>query len=227
MAREKMGEQRDTMPIELQTRYAYNQDFRSINAMVPAVIPMLLMFIPAILTALGVVREKELGSITNLYVTPMTRLEFVMGKQLPYIAVAMVSLVLLALQAVLIFRVPIKGSVLALFVLGLIYVMGTTGLGLLISTFTRTQVAALAAAAICTMLPTTQFSGLTVPTASLGPMGMAIGRVWPATYFMMTSRGIFAKALRLPDLGPELLVLCIFPPVLILLSTAFLSKQEK
>ena len=70
-------------------RYRYNQDFQSLYAMVPAIIPLLLMFVPAILTALGVVREKELGSITNLYVTPVTRLEFLLGKQLPYVAVAM------------------------------------------------------------------------------------------------------------------------------------------
>jgi ribosome-dependent ATPase len=125
----------------MEVRYRYNPDVESLNAMVPAVIPLLLMLIPAMLTALGVVREKELGSIINLYVTPVTRLEFLLGKQLPYIALGMLNFVLLLIAAVFVFDVPLKGSLLALLTGGLLYISCATAMGLLMSTFTRSQIA--------------------------------------------------------------------------------------
>ena len=127
----------------LEKRYRYNQDFKSIYAMVPAIIPLLLMLIPAVLMALGIVREKELGSITNLYVTPVTKLEFLVGKQLPYIVLSMISYFLMVGSASWFFKVPIKGSFLALTLGALLYVTATTGLGLVISSFTNTQISAL------------------------------------------------------------------------------------
>ena len=130
-------------PVAVEARYRYNQSFLSTNAMVPASIAILLVFIPAILTALGVVRERELGSITNLYVTPTTRLEFLLGKQLPYIAIGMANFALMTAMALLVFGVPVKGSLLALSLGALLYVAATTGIGLVVSTFTRSQLAAL------------------------------------------------------------------------------------
>ncbi|WP_341274798.1 ribosome-associated ATPase/putative transporter RbbA [Rhodocyclus gracilis] len=211
----------------IEARYRYNQDVRSIYAMAPAVVPLLLVFVPAILMALGVVREKELGSITNLYVTPVTRLEFLLGKQLPYIAMSMVSFFALVLQVIVVFGVPVKGSFLALSVGALLYVTATTGIGLLISTFTNTQIAALFGTAILTMLPTIQFSGLTSPVSSLEGMGYWISQGYPATYFLNISRGVFTKALGFADLGREFLALAIFIPVLTLSSLALLRKQER
>ena len=157
---ETTGTRPNLTPTDLAVRYRYNQDFSSIYAMVPAVISLMLVFIPAILMALGVVREKELGTITNLFVTPVTRLEFLLGKQLPYIAIAFFSYFCLVAQAVWMFGVPVKGSFIALTFGALIYVTTTTGIGLLISTFTSTQIAALFGAAVLTMLPAVQFSGL-------------------------------------------------------------------
>ena len=215
------------LPTALALRYRYNQDFRSISAMVPAVFSLLLVFIPAILMALGVVREKELGSITNLYVTPVTRLEFLLGKQLPYIVVSMVSYFCLLLQAVWLFDVPVKGSLFTLTLGALLYVTTTTGVGLVISTFTRTQIAALFGTAILTMLPTVQFSGLTTPVGSLTGMAYGIGQCFPATYFLIISRGVFTKALGFYDLLGPLLALTAFIPVLTLLSLALLPKQER
>jgi ribosome-dependent ATPase len=224
---ETTGTAPQLLPTDMALRYRYNQDFRSIYAMVPAVIPLLLMFIPAILMALGVVREKELGSITNLYVTPVTRLEFLLGKQLPYIVVAMTSYACLVVQAVWMFDVPIKGSLLTLTLGTLLYVMTTTGLGLVISTFTRTQIAALFGSALLTMLPTVQFSGLTTPVGSLSGMAYGIGQCFPATYYLIISRGVFTKALGLSDLIGPLLTLAAFIPVLTLISLALLPKQER
>jgi ribosome-dependent ATPase len=214
-------------PAHIVSRYRYNQDFKSIYAMVPAVIPILLIFIPAILMALGVVREKELGSITNLYVTPVTRLEFLLGKQLPYIVVALVSYVLLIIQSQLMFHVPIKGSLLALSFGAFLYIIATTGIGLLISTFTSTQIAALFGTAILTILPTVSFSGLTSPVAALEGISYWIGQFFPASYFLIICRGTFTKALGFADLLPQFLALACFVPVLMLLSVALLKKQEK
>jgi ribosome-dependent ATPase len=210
---------------ELEFRYRYNQDFASIQAMVPAVIPLLLIFIPSIMMALGVVREKELGSITNLYVTPVTRLEFLLGKQLPYIALSMISYFGLVALAVVVFKVPLKGSFATLTLGALLYVTATTGVGLLISAFTHSQVAALAGTALGTLLPTVQFSGLIDPVASIEGAGALIGPIWPATYFLVVSRGIFTKALGFGDLYGELMALAAFIPVLTLLSMVLLKKQ--
>ncbi len=222
-----VGERPAEMPVEVQTRYRYNQAFRSVNATVPAVISLLLIFFPCLLTALGVVREKELGSITNLYVTPVTRFEFLSGKQLPYIALALVSMVLLVVQAVFIFRVPLTGSLVALFALAVLYVLGTTGIGLLISTVTNSQMAALAAASILTITPTIQFSGIITPVSSLEGMGAWFGKIWPPTHYVTACRGVFNKALGFRDLGPEFLALALVGPLLIFASAALLPKQEK
>ncbi|GAB2180199.1 ribosome-associated ATPase/putative transporter RbbA [Denitratisoma sp. agr-D3] len=224
---EKTGATPTLLPFDVQTRYRYNQDFKSVYAMVPAVIPLLLVFIPAILVALGVVREKELGSITNLYVTPVTRLEFLLGKQLPYVVLSMISFVLLLLEAEWVFAVPLKGHFLPLVLATLLYVTATTGLGLLVSSFTKSQMAALAGTAIITMLPTIQFSGLTQPVASLSGVGATLGQLWPATYYLVISRGIFAKALTLADLHGQFLALALFVPAFTLLSVLLLKKQER
>lgn len=195
--------------------------------MVPAVIPILLVFIPAILMALGIVREKELGSITNLYVTPVNRLEFLLGKQLPYIGFSMLSYVSLVLLAIFLFDVPVKGGVLTLTLGALLFVTATTGLGQVISAFASTQVAALAATAIVTILPTIQFSGMTEPVSSLEGVGAVIGQFWPATWFLQISRGVFTKGLTFADLQHSFLILAAFIPVLTLMSVFLLRKQGR
>lgn len=224
---EATGNEPKLLAADIEPRYRYNQDFRSIYAMVPAVIPLLLIFIPAILIALGVVREKELGSITNLYVTPVTKLEFLLGKQLPYVGLAMISYFGLVAEALVVFGVPINGSFAALTLGAFLYVVSTTSLGLFMSTFTRTQIAALFGTAILTMLPTVQFSGLTTPVSSLEGMGYWLGKGFPAGYFLTISRGAFTKALGFADLQGQFVALACFPPVLTLLSWLLLRKQEK
>jgi ribosome-dependent ATPase len=211
----------------LQVRYRYNQDFRSLDAMVPGVIPLLLLFVASILTALAVVREKELGSITNFYVTPVTRLEFLLGKQLPYVVVAMVSFAVLVAMAVVVFGVPLKGSLPALAAGALLYVVSTTGFGLMMSAFTRTQIAALFGTAIAAMTPATQFTGLNDPVSSLEGAGRLIGEAHPMTYFLTISRGTFNKALGFRDLGGEFLALVLFVPLVLGVSLLLLRKQAR
>jgi ribosome-dependent ATPase len=209
----------------LEMRYRYNQDFRSLDAMVPGTIALMLLFVPAILTALAVVREKELGSITNFYVTPVTRVEFLLGKQLPYVAIAMVSFFILLTLAVFAFGVSLKGSLAALIAGAFLYVVSATGYGLLISAFTRTQIAALFGTAIASLTPATQFCGLTDPVSSLEGVGRLIGQVFPMTYFLTISRGTFNKALGFSDLGVEFLALAAVIPVGFSISLLLLRKQ--
>ena len=212
---------------EIQARFRYNQDFRSINAMAPSNLALLLVFIPAILTAVGVVREKEMGSITNLYVTPVTRLEFLLGKQLPYVAIAMVNFLVMVAIATLVFGVPVRGSVPTLVAGAAIYVLATTGIGLLMSTFTRTQVAALFGTAILTAVPTVQFSGLLQPVSSLQGGAQVIGTLFPATYFMKISVGTFTKALGFVDLLPQFGALALFFPILLVAAVLLLRGQDR
>lgn len=215
------------MPADIEIRYRYNQNFDSIYAMVPSTIAMQLALIPAILMALAIVREKELGSITNLYVTPVTRLEFLLGKQIPYIALAMINFLLLFLMALFIFDVPLKGSFWTLALGTLIYVTTTTGFGMVISAFTRTQIAALFGTAILTVLTAQMFSGMMTPVSSLTGMGAIMGRLFPMTYYLPISVGTFTKGLGFADLGGYVAVLAIFVPAMTLISLVLLRKQEK
>ena len=211
----------------IEVRYRYNPEMLSLVAMVPAVIPMLLVFIPAMLTALGVVREKELGSILNVYTTPVTKLEFLLGKQLPYIGLSLFNFALLFLLAIFLFQVPFKGSLLTLCAGALVYVTATTGLGLLMSTVTDSQIAAMAGTSIGTLLPAIQFSGMLDPVSSLEGAGAWVGAAYPTTHFLTISRGTFAKALDFADLGGAFVPLLVAVPVLTLLSMLLLRKQGR
>ena len=210
----------------LEMRYRYNPDVESLAAMVPAVIPLLLMLIPAMLAVLSVAREKETGSIVNLYVTPALRLEFLLGKQVPYIVLGFINFLLLLALAVFIFGVPVKGSLLALSAGALVYVILSTGLGLLISAFTRSQVAALFFTALATLIPATQYGGIIDPVSSLEGMGRVIGEVFPTSHFVTISRGVFAKALNFGDLADSFLPMLLLVPVLVALGAFFVRKQE-
>lgn len=213
--------------LRIETRFRYNPDVKSLPAIVPAVIPMLLMLVLAMLGALSVVREKELGSILNLYVTPVTKLEFLVGKQLPYIAMGMVNFFLVCALAVFVFGVPLKGDFLLLALAALLYVTAATGLGLLVSAFTRSQIAAIFATSIATIIPTRQFSGMIDPVSSLEGGARFVGEIFPATHFVTICRGTFSKALGFAELGPLLLPLALAIPVILALSVALLKKQER
>jgi len=210
----------------IEPRFLYNPSFESVYAIVPSIPPLLLVLLPAILTAVSVVREKELGSIVNFYVTPTTRLEFLVGKQLPYIVIAMINAMILAIMAVTVFGVPLKGSGPMLAVCAVLYVSATTAIGLVVASFTRSQVAAVFATAILTMLPTTQFSGLLQPVSTLEGNARIVGTLWPTTYFMHASVGAFTKGLDARLLLPDALALAAFVPVLLVVAMLLLRRQE-
>ncbi|SEA66845.1 MULTISPECIES: ribosome-associated ATPase/putative transporter RbbA [Acidovorax] len=224
-ARHRLGV-RPATASTVETRFRYNPDVKSLPAMVPAVIPLLLMLIPAMLTALSVVREKELGSIINLYVTPVTRAEFLLGKQLPYIVLAMFNFLLMTAMAVTVFDVPLKGSFATLALAALVFVVSSTGIGLLASTFTRSQISAMFVTMIGTLIPSIQYAGLINPVSSLEGVGAFVGRIFPATHFLTISRGVFSKALDLGSLLPSFWPLLIAAPVIVSAAILLLRKQE-
>lgn len=226
-ATEQLGTDASSLSSAIETRFRYNPDVKSLVAMVPAVIPMLLLMIPAVLTALSVVREKELGSIINLYVTPVSRLEFLLGKQLPYIALAFVNFLLMLVTAMLLFKVPLTGSFWALSLSALVFVLFSTGFGLFASTFTKSQIAAILASVLGTIIPAVQFAGMITPVSALEGAGRLIGEVHPASFFLTISRGVFSKALQLSDIYPALLQMTLAVPVIILASVLLLKKQER
>ena len=178
-----------------QDRYMYNPTFESVYVMVPSVPPMLLIFIPAILMAISVVREKELGSIINFYVTPTGRLEYLLGKQIPYIVIGFINFFILTTMAIIVFGIPIKGNFLILTFCTLLYVIVTTGIGMVVSTFTSSQVAAVFVTSIITLVPTIQFSGLLQPVSTLTGSAKLMGVLWPTSYYMHASKGVFTKGL--------------------------------
>jgi ribosome-dependent ATPase len=214
-------------PINFQPRALYNQSFESIYAMVPGDIMLLLMLIPSMLTALSIVREKELGSIANFYAAPATKGEFLVGKQLPYLVISLIQFATLVALATLLFQVPIKGSLPTLVLGAVIYVLASTGFGLLLSVFATTQTAAIFAAAIIAILPATQFSGMFVPTSSLTGGASIAAKIFPSTYFQAISVGTFTKALGLVALWPKLVALAIIFVIYFSASVILLKKQER
>jgi ribosome-dependent ATPase len=211
---------------DIQTRFRYDQAFLSVNAMVPSVFMLMLCLIPAIMSAIAVVREKETGSIANFRSTPVTRFEFLLGKQLPYVAVAMANFFVLLLMAIFVFGVPVKGPFLTLLIGTIVYVISTTGFGQLISSFTRTQVAAVFATAILSIVPAVSFSGLFAPVSSLSGGAKILGLSFPSAWYQPIAVGVFAKALGMSDLWRNVIAILVIALVYLILSLIFLRKQE-
>ncbi len=226
-ARELYGDAAASGSFQIEMRYRYNPGIKSLVAMAPAVIPLLLLMIPAMLAVLSVVREKELGSIINFYATPTTRLEFLIGKQLPYVLLAMVNCVFLTAFAIFVFQVPFTGSFLAYGTGALLYVIIATGLGLVLSTFMQSQIAAIFGTALLTLIPALQFSGLIDPVSSLQGFGALIGEVYPTTYFVNITRGAFSKGLGFSQMWSSFVPLLITVPLLLGAGAALLRKQAK
>jgi ribosome-dependent ATPase len=212
--------------LTVEPRFLYNQQFKSVFAMVPGIVMLMLVLVPAMMTAVGVVREKETGSIANFRATPVSRLEFLLGKQAPYLAIAFFSLLTLVGLALVPFGVPVRGSVAALISGGALYVGATTAFGLVASAFTRTQVAAIFATAIVCLVPAVNFSGLLTPVSSLSPGGRLSGLAFPSAWFQQISVGTFTKGLGFAELWPNHLALAGFTVLFIGAAVLALRKQE-
>jgi len=225
--RETFGGTRLAAPVSIETRFRYNQDFKSVYSIVPGTIMMLLIWIPAMMTAAGVVREKEMGSITNLYATPVSGLEFLLGKQFPYIIIALINFAILVLLAIWLFQVPIKGSAGALMVGGLLYVIATTGLGLLMSSFMKTQIAAIFGTAIATTVPAISFSGFFAPVASLTPGAQVFSNIFPSASFQLIGLGTFTKSIGFEMLLGSFAMLALLSFIYLVLGLTLLKTQER
>lgn len=214
-------------PLDLfETRYMYNPELKSIDVVSPGILTIVLLLIPAMLTALGVVREKEIGSIHNFYRSPATSAEFLIGKQLPYIVLSLFSAVLLFLEMTLGLGVPFKGNALSFFAAALVYFAVGTATGLVMSAALRTQLAALIATTLFTMLPSTNFSGLYSPMSSMPPAVIALAQLFPAGWFQFISKGSFAKGIGWAQtwqfVWPMLLILSVY----LIIASLALKKQE-
>ncbi|MCK0196959.1 ribosome-associated ATPase/putative transporter RbbA [Ancylobacter sp. 6x-1] len=224
-ARELYGNAATIGDFQIAIRYRYNPGVESLIAIAPAVMPLLLMMIPAMLAVLSVVREKELGSIINFYVTPVTRFEFLLGKQLPYVVLAFLNFIMLTAFAVFAFKVPFTGSLPTLSLAALLYVFSATALGLLISSFMNSQIAAIFGTALITLIPAVQYSGMIDPVSSLQGAGAFIGHIYPTTYFITIARGTFSKGLGFAELRDSFLPLLLAGPIFLGLGAALLRKQ--
>lgn len=216
----------DSQLADIETRFRYNQAFLSVYAISPGVIMLLVYMFSTMLTALGVVREKELGSITNLYAAPASKLEFLLGKQLPYIAIAIISFASLVMLMVLFFGVPITGNFAALVVGAVLFATAATSLGLVISSFVSTQLAAIFGSAIIVMIPTLNFSGMLYPVSTIEGGGRIIGHLFPALYFQQITNGVFNKGLGFVSLYQSYFWLALFCVAFWILATLLLKKQE-
>jgi len=212
--------------VNVENRFRYNQAFKSVFTMVPSVIVIMLVLIPSIMATIGVVREVETGSIANFRSTPISKFEFLLGKQFPYVVVGMLTFILLVLMALVVFHVPVKGSFGALTLGALLYVFSTCGFGQLVSTFTRTQVAAVFATSVIAIIPTVNFSGLLVPVSSLTGAGRAIGLMFPMAWFQPISVGTFTKGLGYSELWSYAIALAVFAIGYFIAALLVLRKQE-
>lgn len=212
--------------VALEPRFVYNPSFLSIFSFGPKTPALLLLMFPAILMAISIAREKEIGTITNFYVAPTKRLEFLLGKQLPYIAIGMVNFVTLTLLVIFLLQVPLKGSLLGLSLGALLYVFAATGIGLLVSSITQSQVAAVFATTILTTMPTISFSGFIQPTSTLEAGANVVGSIWPATYYLHLSVAAFTKGLSFSELSNDFFVLALIGIILLVIAALFLKKQE-
>ena len=228
-ARTTPGAEVPTLPVSVEPRLSYNQSYRSVFAFGPSNLMLALTLIPAMLTALGVVREKEMGTIVNLYASPGSIGEFLVGKQLPYVALSVLSYVSLVGVLIAVFGVPLKGSLLALSLGALAYACAITAFGLLISAFVQTQVAAQFLTAILCVIMTTNFSGLLSPISTLqgGNYWIAVG--FPASWFQKVSLGVFTKGwgLQWAQLGPACLAMLGFAVLYLTAARLLVAKQER
>ncbi|MDG2945679.1 ribosome-associated ATPase/putative transporter RbbA [Bisgaard Taxon 10/6] len=210
----------------IEPRFVYNQDFKSIFAMTPGIIMLAMILVPSMMTALGVVREKEMGSIMNLYGSPANSLQFLLGKQLPYILLAFISYLIAVCVAIIVFNVPIKGSVFAMFLGAIIALLAATSFGLFVSAFVQTQIAAIFGTAIISMVPTMNFSGMIYPVSTLPDTTYAVAHTFPGYWLQLISLGGFTKGLGIMDLLDSYTALVIIYLVYITLATLLLKKQE-
>jgi ABC-type multidrug transport system permease subunit len=215
------------VPVSVEGRVWYNPSLETKNSLVPGFLVIALMFYPGLLAALVVVREKERGTIFNLYCSPVSRAEVIVGKAIPYIGLASVNYVLLFALCVFVFQVRFVGNPLVLTAAAMLYIAASVGVGLVISVFCRTQVAAMLVTFIGMMTPSMLFSGLMTPISSMDRTAQMISRVIPASYFMTMVRGVFLKGLGFDRYAHDLGALAAFTLLVYTLAIAGFRKRAR
>lgn len=198
---------------QVKPRVWYNPALKSSTFVVPGLFAVILMGFPPLLTVLAVVREKESGSVQQIYVSPLRSWEFVAGKMIPYVIIAYGELVAILALGKWWFDLPFRGSPGVLAVASTLYVFCTVGIGLLVSTITRSQVVGMLLALIITLMPSFLFSGFMFPISSMPEAVQWYTRIFPARYFNEVSRGLFLKGTGLAELGDELVILAAYTAV--------------
>lgn len=193
--------------IRTEVRVWYNPALRSVAYVVPGLFGVILMAFPPLLTALAITREKETGSIQQIFVSPLTSAEFLAGKLIPYGLIAFIQIVTVIVVGFLWFDVPLRGSLALLLAAGLVYVFCTVGIGMLVSTVTSSQLVAMLLALIITMMPSFLFSGFLFPIFTMPYLLQLYTRIFPVRYFVDLSRGIVLKGAAIPELWPSIVLL--------------------
>jgi len=227
LARRRIAELGLTMPelVSVEPRVWYNAPMKSVNYIVPGLFAVLLMAFPPMLTALSIVREKERGTIEQIYVSPIRPWIYILGKILPYAAIAFVEMLLILLVGTLWFAIPLRGSMTLLLGASLIYVLVTVGLGVFVSTVTRTQVAAVFLSLVITLMPSFLFSGFLFPIATMPYALQLYTYAFPARYFNDISRDLFLKGVGLEYLWWNALLLLLYAAVIFAAACLRLKKK--
>lgn len=211
--------------VQAEIRIWYNPSLRSVNYIVPGLFAVILMAFPPLLTALAIVREKETGTIEQIFASPVTSAEFIIGKLVPYGLVAFLEMLLVVVVGYYWFEVPFRGSWTLLLSASLIYVLTTVGVGLLVSTVTRSQLVAMLLALIITLMPSMLFSGFLFPVFTMPVALQLYSRLFPASYFMEISRGIVLKGAEIETIAPNLALLAAYTLVLFLFASWRLRQK--
>jgi ABC-2 type transport system permease protein len=216
-----------TLParVSAEFRVWYNPELKSRNFMVPGVLGLLLMVMTMLLTSLAIVKEKELGTLEQLVVTPIKPYQLIIGKLAPFFLIGVIDVILVVFFASLIFSLPVKGGVLLLLLLSLIFLMTTLGLGLLISTISRSQQQAMMTAIFFFMMPMMFFSGFVFPIENMPTIIQYVSYLIPLRYYFIIVRGLFLKGVGLDILWPQVLALLLFGTVILRMSVLRFQKK--
>lgn len=212
-------------PVESRVRVWYNPELKSVNYIVPGLIALLMLTLGTIETATSIVREKESGTWENLLISPLSSLEMVLGKTFPYLLLAFFAALLVTGVGVFWFGVPFRGSFLLFLVSLLIYLAGTIGMGLFISSLTDSQQVATLIAFLSTFIPSIMLSGFIFPIKSMPQLLQLLTYIIPARYFLVILRGIFLKGVGLNFLWPEFFSLVFFDLIIIFFASILIRKD--
>jgi ABC-2 type transport system permease protein len=220
----RMGRQNMSMPIDFQPRVWYNPELESAKFLVPGLIAFILMVTAVISTALAIVRERELGTMEQLMVSPIRPLELILGKTIPYTIISLIATVTILFLGYILFDVSIKGSVVLLALVTFVFLLGSLGMGILISTLVETQQLAFMIAVFVSMLPTFILSGFVFPIRNMPVIIQAITYALPARYFLVALRAVILKGAGLSAFWDQALILVLYAFIMIGVSSLRMRK---